>query len=91
MTAVGHNRQDEMSARSVARKPLRPNDSGRVRSLAETSRTRRSRLPRIADFGLASSADAEYISTSHDLLSFSHFVYKPLSGVKLLHFMEEIT
>jgi len=38
MTAVGHNRQDEMSARSVARKPLPPNDSGRGRSYSQVLR-----------------------------------------------------
>ncbi len=35
----------------------------------------------IADFGLASSVDAEYISTPFHLLSFKHFGYNPLSGV----------
>ncbi len=39
------------------------------------------RCAEIADFGLASSVDAEYTSTPHGLFSFSHFVYNPPSGV----------
>ncbi len=35
----------------------------------------------IADIGLASSVDAEYISTLFGLLSFRHFGYNPPSGV----------
>src|SRR5271157_3169681 len=71
--------------------------AGKSDTLSMFRRSCRSRKPiqarraEIADFGLASSFDAEYISTPVDLLSFSHFVSIPPSGVSLMHFMEEIT